>query len=112
MPAMDNVLTLIADPAAARLDDSTLGAADQAIRAVGGTTSAPHWLDPGVACDLPFSGPDPAVAAEAVATRLGARSIDVAAMASVGRRKRLLLADMDSTIVTTETLDELAAAAG
>jgi len=30
----------------------------------------------------------------------------------VGRRRRLLVADMDSTIVTTETLDELAAFAG
>lgn len=38
--------------------------------------------------------------------------IDIFCTSSENRKKRLLLADMDSTIVTTETLDELAAAAG
>ena len=38
--------------------------------------------------------------------------VDWAVLPAEGRRKRLLVADMDSTIVTGETLDELAAEAG
>jgi phosphoserine phosphatase len=39
-------------------------------------------------------------------------AVDAIATPAAGRRKRLLLADMDSTIVTSETLDEIAAFAG
>jgi phosphoserine phosphatase len=51
-------------------------------------------------------------AAKAVREALGAAPVDLTAQTIGGRRKRLLVADMDSTIVTTETLDELAAKAG
>ena len=43
---------------------------------------------------------------------LAHKSVDVFVTKFRGRRKAVLLADMDSTIVTTETLDELAAYAG
>jgi len=43
---------------------------------------------------------------------LGGAPIDAIATSAEGRRKRLLIADMDSTIITGETLDELAAYAG
>ncbi len=46
------------------------------------------------------------------AQSLGGAAVDAIALPAEGRRKRLLLADMDSTIVTGETLDELAAFAG
>src|SRR5690606_31590532 len=48
----------------------------------------------------------------AVRAALGAAPIDAAVLPADGRRKRLLVADMDSTIVVGETLDELAAEAG
>ncbi|HEX3349851.1 MAG TPA: phosphoserine phosphatase SerB [Acetobacteraceae bacterium] len=38
--------------------------------------------------------------------------VDAIIVAAAGRQKKLLIADMDSTIVTSETLDELAAYAG
>ncbi len=66
-------------------------------------------LSPGeaadIACDTP---PDPALLAGAI----GAEPVDTFVLAREGRRKRLLLADMDGTVVTSETLDELAAHAG
>jgi len=43
---------------------------------------------------------------------VGDAPVDVAVQPAAGRRKRLLVADMDSTIVTGETLDELATLAG
>ena len=43
---------------------------------------------------------------------LQAQRIDLVVQPSAGRRKKMLLADMDSTIVTTETLDDLAAHVG
>ncbi len=48
----------------------------------------------------------------AVSVALEGASVDAIATQAEGRRKRLLLADMDSTIVTGETLDELADFAG
>jgi phosphoserine phosphatase len=47
-----------------------------------------------------------------IASRLTARAIDVAVMSATGRRKRLLVADMDSTIIGQECIDELAELAG
>ncbi|MGF1610440.1 MAG: phosphoserine phosphatase SerB, partial [Kiloniellales bacterium] len=66
----------------------------------------------GVACDIAFDGADPVAAEAAVRERLTEAPLDIAVQPHAGRQKRLLLADMDSTIITGETLDELAAAAG
>ncbi len=69
----------------------------------------PVILSPGEAIDIPVDAiPDPAV----VHAALDAAPVDAVVTPAAGRRKRLLIADMDSTIVTTETLDELAAHAG
>jgi len=69
----------------------------------------PVVLSPGEAIDIPVDAiPDPA----AVHAALDAAPVDAVVTPAAGRRKRLLIADMDSTIVTTETLDELAAHAG
>src|SRR4051794_17376253 len=47
-----------------------------------------------------------------IRSALDGEAIDVIASSVEGRRKRLLIADMDSTIITGETLDELAVYAG
>jgi phosphoserine phosphatase len=52
--------------------------------------------------------PDPA----RVKMALGGKAIDVLVSRYRGRRRAILVADMDSTIVTTETLDEIAGQAG
>ena len=69
----------------------------------------PSWLAPDTACDWPLrAAPD-----EALAPALDALGIDHALhRAGEQRRKRALIADMDSTVVQSETLDELAGEAG
>ena len=110
--AMESVLTLIVDPAQAGLDDSMVSTVRRAFADLGADTGPATWLAPGIACDIPFGllALDQADAAARMA--LGTAPVDVVAVASEGRRKQLLIADMDSTIVIGETLDELAANLG
>ena len=107
---MSQILTLIA--LAGGLGQPHLLRTRAALQALGADAGTPDWLSAEEAADIPFDG----LAAEqaiAVATQaLDGAAIDVIATPAEGRRKRLLLADMDSTIVTVETLDEIAAFAG
>jgi phosphoserine phosphatase len=76
---------------------------------------APRWLAAGQACDIAFhpSGDAALAAARDLAARLTeALPMDWAIQPTQGRRKRLLVADMDSTIIQQECLDEIAALAG
>jgi phosphoserine phosphatase len=66
-------------------------------------------LSPGEAVDIAVSV-EPAMGG--VRDALNGASIDAIVTPAQGRRKRLLIADMDSTIITGETLDELAVWAG
>ena len=101
---MNYVLTLVADRAATTLDAATI--AELADAASAGPAEI---LSPGEAADLPCPAPVPPAV---IAALLGARPIDAFCLPSTGRRKRLLTADMDSTIITAEVIDELAAEAG
>ena len=101
---MPHIVTLVAARAATTLQPGTIAQVRNAVK--GGT---PLVLSPGEAVDIPCpSAPDIA----AVRAALAGEAVDALAVHSRGRRKGLLIADMDSTIVTGETLDELAARAG
>jgi phosphoserine phosphatase len=101
---MPHVLTLVAARAATTLDRATIDAVREATR--GGE---PVILSPGEAADIPTEkAPD----MQRIRAALGNRPIDAIATSKRGRRKGLLIADMDSTIVAGETLDELADFAG
>ncbi len=96
-------LTLVAGPAA-RLTPALLARVRDAADA-----GVPVTLNESEAADLPCPTlPDSA----RVAAALENAPVDWAVLPADNRRKRLLVADMDSTIVTGETLDELAAQAG
>ena len=107
---MSHVLTLVAAPGG--LPRVLLPALADALRRLGAEPGAPDWLAEAEAADLPFSGLAPEQAAAAVLAALGGAPVDAIAQGAANRRKRLLIADMDSTIVRGETLDELAAFAG
>jgi phosphoserine phosphatase len=66
------------------------------------------WLDEGEAADLRFAA-DPAAARAALE---GAGAYDVIVQPLADRAKRLMVADMDSTMITIECIDELADYAG
>jgi phosphoserine phosphatase len=107
---MPHVLTLIAPPGG--LAPPALAAVRGALQGLGADAGTPDWLAPDEAADLPFQALSPEQAVAAAHATLGDAPIDAIAQPAAGRRKMLLLADMDSTLVTTETLDELAAFAG
>ena len=69
------------------------------------------WLSDGHAFDIPVPGDPGAALAEARNIARGLTA-DINVVATEGRRKRLLIADMDSTIINCECLDELAGIAG
>jgi phosphoserine phosphatase len=98
-----NVLVLISNARQPALNDGAVQAAIDVLRAQGATPGTPDWLDPGIACDLPFDGDALPVAMTA---------IDAVVVPAAGRRKKLLVADMESTMIENEMLDELAAFLG
>jgi phosphoserine phosphatase len=98
------VLTLIADPATTSLSDALI---ERVRRVVEG--DPPVTLAAAEAADIPLQCPPDL---HQVSALLAGTHIDAIAVPAERRRKRLLIADMDSTIVTGETLDELADFAG
>ncbi len=102
---MPQVLSLLVDPANAHLD---LAVVDRA-RGAASDAGQPDWLAPHIACDVPIAA-DADLAA--IRRAIGDAPVDANLIPAAARRKRLLIADMDSTIVTSETLDEIAAYAG
>jgi len=69
-----------------------------------------QWLMPDVAAE--FALPSVPDNLDAVWADLQALKLDLLVHPSAGRRKRLLLADMDSTMIQQECIDELADVAG
>ena len=101
------VATLIADPSTESLSEATVDRAAQALRGV----ERRRWLDEGVAADLVFTG-DLKAKRAALESALSGEPVDVIVQPLAHRRKRLLIADMDSTLIGQECVDELAAFAG
>ncbi len=75
-------------------------------------TGEPQWLCPHKAADIPLAECLTIEQMQKLRLLLSKDKMDVFCTRTANRRKKLLLADMDSTIVTAETLDELAAEAG
>jgi len=99
------IATLIA---AGRLDDRLIDRALGLLREIDPRAGFVHWLDEGDAADLSFNG-DAKAARWAVE---GLDRVDLIIQAEEPRWKRLLVADMDSTIIGQECIDELADYAG
>jgi phosphoserine phosphatase len=101
------VATLVADPVKEGLSEATL---DRAAQALGGVERR-RWLSEGVAADLIFTGELESKRA-ALEQALADDPVDVIVQSLARRSKRLLVADMDSTLIGQECVDELAAFAG
>ena len=98
-----HVATLIAAPGA--LDRATV----ESVRNAWGGGDA-HWLDGGTAAEFPLEA-RPGNLWE-VWEDLQGMGVDLVVQPAKGRKKRLLIADMDSTMIRQECIDELAAEAG
>jgi phosphoserine phosphatase len=93
---------LIADPARAPLEPSAVADLGRALRGTG------RWLAAEEACEILVEGaarPDILARLPGV---LPDPSCDIAVLPAQRRRKRLLVSDMDSTMITVECIDELA----
>ncbi|QMV01379.1 phosphoserine phosphatase SerB [Devosia sp. D6-9] len=99
-----SVLCLIANPADPALDNALVTAVQ---KETGGEV---NWLTQRIACEIiaPKST-DPLATAR---LHIKDRAIDAALVPSENRRKKLLIADMDSTMIEQECIDELADALG
>lgn len=97
---MKNTLVLLCNPARPTLDTGTVQSAIEILRAGGALVGTADWLAADIACEIPFDG-------EAVGD-LAMTGVDAVVVPSAGRRKKLLVADMESTMIENEMLDELA----
>jgi phosphoserine phosphatase len=95
--------------ASARLRAGDISAAADMLRATGAAVTETGWVEEGVAADLHFIGDD-AVAREVLEHSF--KRTDVIVQNTADRRRRLIVADMDSTMITVECIDELADYAG
>ncbi|GBR00569.1 phosphoserine phosphatase SerB [Gluconobacter cerinus] len=106
--SLPSVLTLIADRKAGPLKPEAIDVARSLVKG-----KAPIVLSEGEAVDIPCPTPGPGAASAAtIRATLAPYQVDTLLLKTRGRRKAVLVADMDSTIVTGETLDEMAAALG
>jgi phosphoserine phosphatase len=107
---MSLVATLICNPADPALDSTVVDGA----RAILPSPGPAHWLFEEVAVDIPFEGGIPLEGRDlrAIENRLrearGDLPIDIVVQPAAFRRKKLFLADMDSTMIGQECVDELA----
>ena len=107
-PGLEDALftaTLIA----ATLQEGDVSAACDRLAAAGCGPGEWTWIDDQVAVDIVFA--DDSAAARA-ALEGAFPATDVIVQPAEGRRKALLVADMDSTMITVECIDELADYAG
>ncbi len=102
---MSLVVTLIVNPAESELDSTAVDAA----RAMLPSPAHAEWLSEGVAADISFSSnEDLRTISDRLREGLRELRVDVVVQPQIDRRKRLLLADMDSTMIGQECVDELA----
>ena len=102
------VATLVANPSNPVLTSALAEKAAEAVNA-----SGLYWLADGIACDIALrDDSDPKAAGEKIRAVIGDSPIDLAVQDAETRRKKLLIADMDSTMIGQECIDELAAEVG
>jgi phosphoserine phosphatase len=103
---MDQLLVVIASTGSRALDAGAMAHVRPLLE------GAPRWLAEDEAAEAPLK---PGLGPDAVADlrrRLAGRPVDVCVVPAAHRQKRLLIADMDSTIIEQECIDELAVEAG
>ena len=100
------IATLVAKDKLSRGDISS---AMDVLGETGADEFIPSWIERGKAADISFSC-DPIAAREALEREL--RDVDVIVQPEAHRHRKLLVADMDSTMITVECIDELADYAG
>ena len=107
-------LVLTAAPGSGAVTEATVRAAEDAL---GGAKTDARWLSPGDAWEAHVTvgeGGSASSMREAAEQAIGAQPVDINVVPGGhrGRRKRLLCADMESTIIEQELIDEIAGLVG
>ncbi|KAA2242217.1 phosphoserine phosphatase SerB [Salinarimonas soli] len=101
---MPHVVCLTCAPARPILDEALVAHIAALVPGAG----APRWLRRGVAAEIPVPEADPIPLGRTLRDAIAPAAVDVNVVPLAHRRKRLLLADMDSTMIEQECIDELA----
>lgn len=109
---MKTILTLVSNPQSHDLTPALAGEVRNALTKAGADAGSLDWLCPSIACDVELAAIQEDAVAGVVAATLNEAPVDFLVQADDARKKRLLIADMDSTMITVECLDELADFAG
>ena len=114
-PLQSNIITLITNPANPILTTPLAEAVCEVLSAADIDWLDFDWLNQDVACDITLANAgdsDPEMAAKIIRAILFEYPIDVVLQNAETRRKKALIADMDSTMIEQECIDELADIAG
>jgi len=109
---MTHALVLTSNPQAGELDDDLYRNLRASLAAEFGEAAPPRRLDAHSAAEFLPGGGDPERLIAFAQTLIGGRKIDVNAVPLAGRRKKLLVADMESTLIHNEMLDDIAVLLG
>ena len=109
---MTLVLTLTSDRSIYKLHPELVKQVEQLLFSKGATNCSNFWLAQGMAVEISFDGIPGDLALESVELFLDRLPVDKNIQKNINRRKKMLLADMDSTILQIETLDEIGQAIG
>jgi phosphoserine phosphatase len=108
---VSHVLVLAGAAKSRALSDALLGACVKLVDEI----VSPVWLDEGVSAEIALSSPprpDAAALLARLRSALAGHEVDAAIVPAQERRKKLFLADMDSTMIEQECIDELASRLG
>lgn len=108
MGVMDCVITVCADADRVRLPQVFVDSMVQVLSMQDVSISGQQWVKPGVAVDLFTRHSDLPALDSIVQNALRGHHFDAIVQPVKGRKKKLLVADMESTMVDVECLDELA----
>lgn len=105
---MDFVITLLAHPEKERLSQAFVDSMAPSLALQGVRTLRHDWLEPGIACDILVEA-DRFEALETHVQRIVLdQPYDAVVQPVASRVRKLLISDMDSTMITVECIDELA----
>lgn len=105
---MQNVITIISNPEDIKLDEGFINKIFIQLEKKAAKVASFKWLSIGEACDIFFEGGDTKALLERLKEKFVDVKVDFIIQKAENRRKKMLISDMDSTIINQECIDELA----
>jgi phosphoserine phosphatase len=105
---MQNVITLITNPATCKLDDYLVNKVFIAAEKAKAKVTNIKWLAENQALDIFFDSATAKAVNDIIVQKLEGEKLDFIVQSADGRKKKMLISDMDSTIINEECIDEIA----